>query len=92
MMKIKRQEVKTLKLPTRTYESNWINSRDTVSLPLDSFAGSTQTGIIPSPHHQTYFKQNKWLEKKVVYFDKFNNEQESWHYMYFPSANSQNVR
>ena len=58
MMKIKRQEVKTLKLPTRTYESNWINSRDTVSLPLDSFAGSTQTGIIPLAHHQTYFNRN----------------------------------
>ena len=45
MMKIRRHEIKSLKLPTKKYESSWINSTDTVSLPLDSFSDFSLTGM-----------------------------------------------
>ena len=47
MMKIRKDEIRSVKLPTRMYESSsWQNSTDTVSLPLDSFTTSSVTGRI----------------------------------------------
>lgn len=44
MMKIRKEEVKSMKLPAKSYDSSsWQNSTDTVSLPLDSFTTASVT-------------------------------------------------